>query len=516
MNNPLAYPPLLWSAFTFLALAPAAAQEQLVVDGFDTEETAAVWSATWGTAPELTWDTADRRGSSTSGSLRVSADYFTPADNGWEQMVITRNFDEPIVGSDYVSVSIDVKVDPSSVQTSGGNYGYFEFKRPNSTAMGGVNLTSTEWTTITFNLAPTEGPLTGLIIQNGSGTFQGPITYYLDNLVFTKAAGGPAPPTLTIEKSRSPGLRLFASAPGQAYQRQNIVFVPSEDLATGLWWVNQPEPVTYSVTWGDFPNRTQDTGFQGHLMLATDSSGAASPDWNDAHVIMIEFQYVNTAGPDETPGNEDDQRVARARLLHKVNEPAANGMLYRTQANAAAGPVGVLGELTAPSMLGTWSVRLQNDNKILLTAPDNSVQELTMPSEDAPYYEPATKGVSALFGVQPNSDTRIGLSATLAKIKISQGNQVVVEDTFQTAELDPARWTIRAQDASGIFTTGPDLAYVVSWNLPDTGFSLRGGPRLKGPWATTADPLLVGARRVALIKGGELPSAQAGFFYLVK
>ncbi|MCZ7638363.1 MAG: hypothetical protein M5U12_21360 [Verrucomicrobia bacterium] len=73
-----------------------------------------------------------------SGSLRVEADYFTPAGDGWEQMVITRTFAEPLVGSDYVSVSVDVKVDPSSVLNSDGNYGYFELKRPSdATSMGG-------------------------------------------------------------------------------------------------------------------------------------------------------------------------------------------------------------------------------------------------------------------------------------------------------------------------------------------------------------------------------------------
>src|SRR4029078_9163682 len=135
------------------------------------------------------------------GSLKVSADYFTPEDNGWEQMVITRTFDPAVVGSDYVSVSVDVKVDPSSVPTTGGQYGYFEFKRPDSTSMGGVNLTSTNWTTITFPIAPTEGTLKGIIIQNGNGGFQGPITYYLDNLAFNKAVTGPTAPTLAIAKN---------------------------------------------------------------------------------------------------------------------------------------------------------------------------------------------------------------------------------------------------------------------------------------------------------------------------
>lgn len=96
------------------------------------------WTATWGSNPVLSWDALDAQGSGDSGSLRVEADYFTPAGDGWEQMVITRTFAEPLVGSDYVSVSVDVKVDPSSVLNSDGNYGYFELKRPSdATSMGG-------------------------------------------------------------------------------------------------------------------------------------------------------------------------------------------------------------------------------------------------------------------------------------------------------------------------------------------------------------------------------------------
>ncbi len=466
-----------------LALVPAPLTQaaDLLIDAFDDASSADAWTAIWGTSPVLSFEPAGNGGAANSGSLRVAADYFTPEDNGWEQMVISKTFETPVVGSDYVSVSVDVKVDPASVPTAGGQYGYFELKRPNGTAMGGVNLTSTSWTTITFNIAPTEGSLSGIIIQNGNGGFRGPVIYYLDNFVFKRATSGPPPPKLAITKNETPGLKLFASAPGQAYQRQNIVSVPSEDLANGLWWVNQPSPVTYSITWADFPGKTEHTGFQGHIMLSTDSGRAVSPDWNDPNVIMIEFQYVNTAGPDGTNGTSDDVVLAQARFLHKVNEAASNAMLYRTQANAAAGPVGVLGQIRAPSMLGTWSVTFKNNKDITLTASDQATLDITMPDGDAPLYEPVNTGVSALFGVQPNAETRIGLSATISRIKITKGAVVVADDSFQTPELNPNLWAVRAQDPAGILSAPPDLAYLVSWNLPDTGFSLRTATSATGP-----------------------------------
>ena len=251
-------------------------------------------------------------------------------------------------------------------------------------------------------------------------------------------------------------------------------------------------------------------------MLATDSAGGITPDWNDPNVVMIEFQYVNDLGPDGVNGTPDDRVLAQARFLHKVNEASQNAMLYRTQANAAAGPVGVLGLLRAPSMLGTWSVTFKNSTSATLTAPDNSTADITIPAADAPLYEPTTKGVSALFGVQPNSDTRVGLSATVSSIKITKGTKVVVDDTFQTVDLDPSKWTIRAQDSGGLFPTTPDLAYLVSWNLPDTGFSLKGASSLTGPWSAIGTSRLVGAQRLVLMNKAALPGANAGFFQLSK
>lgn len=489
----------------------------MVVDTFPDAASVDAWSATWGTSPVLGWDPQDAKGAATSGSFKVAAEYFTPAGDGWEQMVITRTFAEPIVGSEYVSVSVDVKVDPSSAPNSDGNYGYFEFKRTSdASSMGGVNLTSTNWTTITFAIPATEGPLNGVIIQNGSGSFQGPIIYYLDNLVFTKAPTQTTAPTLTLNRNAASGLKLYASHPTEGYQRQNVVYAPSEDLNNQLWWQNQPDPLTYSVTWADFPDKNAYAGFQGHIILATDSGGVAWADYADANVVMLEFQYANTPGPDGTAGTADDAVMARARLLHKVNEPNNNAMLYRTQANAADGPVGVLGEVLAPSMLGTWSIQFRNNTAVTLTAPNGATAEFQISQQDAALYEPTSKGVTAIFGVQPSAVGRIGLSAVISRIKILKGSTTVVDENFQAAELDADKWVLRAQEPGGVFPVPADVDYLVSWALPDAGFTLRTSPSVIGSWTTPFTPRLVGVRRVALVDRSALPSPTAGFFQLKK
>lgn len=167
---------------------------------FDDPTDAELWTPEWGTAVVLSFDPLDAGGgAANSGSIKASADYFTPESNGWEQMVFRHpDFDPPFVSADYAAISVDVKVDPSSVPTSGGNYGYFELKRGSgAVAYGGVNLASTNWTTYTWPIPAGEEDLLILRVQNGSGEFQGPVTIYLDNLVLVKKVGAPVLGILT-------------------------------------------------------------------------------------------------------------------------------------------------------------------------------------------------------------------------------------------------------------------------------------------------------------------------------
>ena len=118
--------------------------------------------------------------------------------------------------------------------------------------------------------------------------------------------------------------------------------------------------------------------------------------------------------------------------------------------------------------------------------------------------------------MQPNSDTRVGLSAIISRVKITKGTSTVVDENFQSATLDSAKWAVRAQDAGGVFPIGPDVPYIVSWPLPDTGYSLRSGKTVTGPWTKAPDPVLVGARHVTLINQAALPSPNVGIFQLIK
>jgi hypothetical protein len=109
-----------------------------------------------------------------------------------------QNFNPAIVAADHAAVSVDVKVDPTSTPTTAGQYGYFELKHGGGgVAFGGVNLTRTNWTRYTWNIAAGTTDIVELRIQNGNGAFQGPIRYYLDNFVFVQKVGGPTLGILT-------------------------------------------------------------------------------------------------------------------------------------------------------------------------------------------------------------------------------------------------------------------------------------------------------------------------------
>lgn len=495
------------------------AQENLVVDSFDDPfDTLDFWSATWGTDPYLDWDADDAGGSGTSGSLLVGADYYTAADDGWEQSVVTRNFDEPVIGSEHTAISIDVKVSAESVASTGGNYGYFELKRTDGSAFGGVNLTSTDWTTIQFDLAATEGEIAGIIIQNGSSSFQGDVILLLDNLSFVpRHQNGSTVPELTMQAAgESAGLRLFASAFGQAFQRQNVVFVPSENWDESVYWGDGEGAMTYALTWGDFPSAAEHAGFQGHIILSVDSGGSTSPDWNDPNVILVDFQYANWVGPDGEEGTEDDAVKARARFLHKINEPNGNAMLYRD--DPAGGPVGILAELFTDSMIGEWQLTFEDSTQVSITAPDDSTVEFDLPAASAEALNGSLSqnGISALFGIQPNSDTRVGLGATISNVRIEKGNDVIVDESWGSEELNPEVWAIRAQDAGGIFVIQSDLAYVFDWDLPDDGISFQMAPSLNSSWTEVENARLIGNKRMVYLYQSDLPEGKTGFFQLTE
>jgi hypothetical protein len=188
--------PVIYEIDNFSFNAP-----RVAINRFDDTTEADAWTPEWGTAVVLSFDPEDAGGGGTnSGSLKAVADYFTPESNGWEQMVFKhQNFDPAYAMADYAGIEVAVKVDPSSAPTPAGEYGYFELKYGSGgVAFGGVNLSSTNWTTYSWPIAAGTPDLVELRIQNGNGSFQGPITFFIDNFVLIKKVGAPVLSILTV------------------------------------------------------------------------------------------------------------------------------------------------------------------------------------------------------------------------------------------------------------------------------------------------------------------------------
>ncbi|HXJ55327.1 MAG TPA: hypothetical protein VNU68_01565 [Verrucomicrobiae bacterium] len=466
--------------------------DDIIQDNFD-DGNVDGWSATWQTAPELTYSTLDRYERETSGSLRVAATYFDPNRTDWQQAVITLPFPTPIdAAALYTEINLDVRVDPASMLNRDNNYGYFEVKRPDASVIGaGVNLTGNDWTHLSFPIAPADHQLGGILLQLGSGSFTGPVIYNLDNVSWTKRLAPPPPPTLSLARAEG-GLNLVHTSSDQ-YGRHNIYSLDS----SGLGFYNQIDPVSYSFTLDSFPSAAEAPNFQAHMFLVPGGPGTeTSPDWNEPTLLFLDVRAgANGAGS--------------ATLRWKANQPGGNSQLY----------AGGLPVVNSSTVLGTWTVTASGNTHFDVRAPDGAMTSLDLASDVAALFEGQ---IRVYVGVQGNSPNNIGQRARLGAIKIysetpAQEVTVLLEDDFTTDELDLSKWVINAAPGGVQMLPASEAGWLVTWTLPDDGFVLEwstdlGDLALWNPSATV--PISVGPlKRQAHIPPSELPPDSPSTFW---
>jgi len=165
-------------------------------------------------------------------------------------------------------------------------------------------------------------------------------------------------------------LKLYARHPTEGYQRQNVVYVPSEtDTASSV--ANQPDPLTYSVTWLISRTRTLHR-LPGHIMLVTDTSGTAWPDWTDANVSWYEIPVRQYSRPDEPMAPRMTwswrKRAFSTRSMRRTN----NAMLYTALRPMQLMVRRSLGRVARSLHVGTWSISFRDNTNVTLTASDGS------------------------------------------------------------------------------------------------------------------------------------------------
>jgi len=306
------------------------------------------------------------------------------------------------------------------------------------------------------------------------------------------------PPILVVGPTvASSGLRIV-SGPG-LYDRQNIA---TDTTTKDYGWVGSAGPVTYSLTISDFPPQGY-LGFQAHMFLVPNSTGLTAPDYDEPSVVMLDIQT-------HADGS------ASAWLRFKINRPADNSFLY------AAGTLGQVNCATGP--LGTWSASFANDTAITLTAPNGSTTQLSFPDPAA--IQPAFGGkVTVYFGNQANDASQVGQVTTFGRIQISGTPRgAAIDETFPGPDLNqhPAsvswQWVKLPAAPAGISIAATG-GLMLSWGLPDTGYTLNSSPSLSAPaWTqvSLANAVVVGSSKTLFIPNWALPNQTSGFFRFVK
>jgi hypothetical protein len=353
------------------------------------------------------------------------------------------------------------------------------------------------WQRITVPIPVNKPSFAGLIFkkwQPGNGAAEGlsgTFNFWIDNIKLIASDAPPPVPSLAIAKSDARGVKFTANAGGQ-YQRQNIAATSGEALAT--WWVDNPEPVTYSLTLVEAPKAGD---FQNHLFLVPDSSTSTAPDYSDPTAVFFDVRQ-----------NADG--TGNGIFRYKVNQPNGNAMIFGE---------GTLANLGVASPLGVWSLRFQNNTNITITGPGGASTNFNMSAEHAALFRP-TIGMTASFGIQPNQNALIGQSSVFGEFKITVGNTTVLQDPFTTVHdgaqgpVNPDLWTRRMDNATGIAIL-TSSGYQLSWGVPDAGYSLLASSNLNNGWYDLNVPFtLAGSTRSAFVATTDLPAGGNGFFVL--
>ena len=317
-----------------------------------------------------------------------------------------------------------------------------------------VLINDGQWHHVNIPLNPAWSPIPGLIYKKwtpynaaNEGTTS---IFYIDNITFGTNAHPAIPrPTLKFAQATK-GLNIIPAGANQ-YQRNGIRSADADLL--GTQWYGNPNPVTYSVNIAEFPNGTKYPGYQAHIFLSTDGS-TTEPDWNNANVIFVQFQQNGSGGG-----------VCNFRF--KTNSPNSNG-----QGTSGFFGTGAIMSKTWPSVFGTWNVTFTNNSHITVVGPDGTGTNFDMGADAAAFFQSFTPSMATYFGTQPNNADNIGQRTVFSRIKITDGANTVVDDSFPVAdpnfEVDLNHWSQQCDSPTAVSLKVVDqAAYWLDWNKPD-------------------------------------------------
>jgi hypothetical protein len=339
-----------WMSLMLAVLVCETRAADVIVSEFNDSSGLDGWRFDYGgVSSSIEFDPAqDGKTNSASGSMKVTFGFDGVGLAGNNKGAVTVDLPAPLDGSAYLTFEMDLKIEPGSAADSSGNSGFFQAVIRNgsnydfNSQFGSGVSTNDGWRHITAAPSGARNDIRAITLElsgggGGAGALTGPVTFYVDNVKFTRpAVTSNQPPALSIERATR-GLNLTPTS-GQ-YQRQNLASVKS----TGLSWVGSANPVTYSVTIGTYPDASH-SGFQTHLFLVSGTPSTSFPDYSEPNVVFLDIQ------------NRADGTAA-ATFRYKTNEAQANTFLYSK---------GTLGNVTNSNPIGTWSMTWDHDTNVTI------------------------------------------------------------------------------------------------------------------------------------------------------
>jgi hypothetical protein len=366
---------------------------------------------------------------------------------------------------------------------------------------------------ITPNLVATAGgPVNGfgcyLWYNTDATTPPAHIEFWIDNMRLTALSAPPPPPTLALENLPKTGLLLDSGLEDATFRHEiwTLDSYPWESNSTA------GSPVTYSMTISSVPNPATYPNWEANIFLAPTTS-FGNPENNGTDVGWLQIL-------DNADG------TATATMHWKTNSAFDYDMLYNTQFGGAGGTnndlaAGLLGTVTAPSMVGTWSISFTSDTSFTVNGPGGVSKSLTIPESWVQVWD-ADANVGgpvayAYFGDDSFTETNQGLM-WLSSVSISGGTSGdAITNTF-TSALDTTMW-----GAANNTTVVSSPSYLVSWSLPASFYSLEATASLDNPvtWLDlTNNPAVpitmytVYTNVHAIVATADLPGTNSNFFAL--
>ncbi len=187
--------PILSAIFVFSGVSRTSADDVLISQ-FNDAGALSGWRFDFGGVTNLIeFDgTQDANGDSASGSLKVTFG-FNSGLAGENKGAVTLDLPVALDGSDYLTMEMDVRIEPGSAADGAGNSGYLQMVIRNTdgyawnSQFGGNVSTNSGWRHITATTSGARERIRAITIELfGGAGLTGPVVFYLDNIKFTRPA----------------------------------------------------------------------------------------------------------------------------------------------------------------------------------------------------------------------------------------------------------------------------------------------------------------------------------------